>query len=193
MYNFKVEKYIELQKRKVKYMLKVNKHSRSIKLAIYYGGEVVVTKPWYASVGAVEKFIIEKSDWVLGQIDRLGKFKSVGPKHTNDQIKKYKELTRILVLDRLEKFNTIYNFRWKRIAIRNQKTRWGSCSKKGNLNFNYKIALLPIHLAEYIVLHELCHLGEFNHSHKFWSLVAKSIPNYKEIRKELKKEGLLYC
>ena len=58
--------------------------------------------------------------------------------------------------------------------------------KKGNINFNYKIALLPVHLADYIIVHELCHLGQFNHSQKFWNLVAKTFPNYLEIRKELK-------
>lgn len=72
------------------------------------------------------------------------------------------------------------------MAIRNQKSRWGSCSTKGNLNFNYKLAIIPSHLADYVIVHELCHLGEFNHSQKFWDLVAKTMPGYKEMRNELK-------
>ncbi len=95
-----------------------------------------------------------------------------------------------IVKDRIEYFNMFYNYKWNRIVIRNQKTRWGSCSKKGNLNFNYKIALLPQKSSDYIIVHELCHLGEFNHSRKFWDLVAKTVPGYKEIRKNLRKNQL---
>ncbi|MFA6514937.1 MAG: M48 family metallopeptidase [Candidatus Paceibacterota bacterium] len=91
-----------------------------------------------------------------------------------------------IVVNRIEYFNKFYNYKWNRIFIKNQKTRWGSCSKAGNLNFNYKIALLPSKTADYIIVHELCHLKEFNHSSDFWNLVAKTIPDFKEIRKELK-------
>ena len=96
-----------------------------------------------------------------------------------------------IVKNRIEYFNTFYNYKWNRIVIRNQKTRWGSCSRRGNLNFNYKIALLPQKSSDYIIVHELCHLGEFNHSQKFWDLVAKTIPDYKGIRRDLRKNGLM--
>jgi hypothetical protein len=95
-----------------------------------------------------------------------------------------------LVLTRIEHFNKIYNFKFGRVSIRNQKTRWGSCSQKGNLSFNYRIALLPPALSDYVIVHELCHLQEFNHSENFWSLVAVACPNYFEIRKELKQTKL---
>lgn len=98
----------------------------------------------------------------------------------------YKKKALEIVNERIVFFNQFYGYRWNNIVIRNQKTRWGSCSKKGNLNFNYKIALLPSEVADYIIVHELCHLGEFNHSENFWNLVAKTIPDYKEIRKNLK-------
>lgn len=83
--------------------------------------------------------------------------------------------------------NQFYNFNYNKITIRNQKSRWGSCSSKGNLNFNYRIFLLPDELTNYIIIHELCHLKEMNHSKKFWNLVDEQIPNYKEKRRELKK------
>ena len=120
------------------------------------------------------------------------RYRRVVPRKKRRVNKKYKEnkvKALLIIKDRIEYFNTIYNFKWNRIVIRNQKTRWGSCSKKGNLNFNYKIALLPPKSADYIIVHELCHLGEFNHSQKFWDLVAKTIPDYKEIRKDLRKNG----
>lgn len=91
--------------------------------------------------------------------------------------------------DRLAYFNNFYNFKYSKVVIRDQKTRWGSCSRKGNLNFNYKIALLPQKSSDYIIVHELCHLGEFNHSENFWNLVAKTIPDYKDIRKSLRNKS----
>jgi len=100
---------------------------------------------------------------------------------------KYKKQARVFVEERIEYLNGFYQFEFKRVSIRNQKTRWGSCSRKGNLNFNYKIVLLPQHLADYIIVHELCHLGEFNHSKDFWSLVAQTTPNHLELRGTLRK------
>jgi len=97
-----------------------------------------------------------------------------------------KERARVLVHERLAFYNTHYNFIIGKVAIRNQRSRWGSCSKKGNLNFNYRIALLPVHLVDYIIVHELCHIAEFNHSKDFWVLVSKTIPDWRVLRAELK-------
>lgn len=96
-----------------------------------------------------------------------------------------KDDVKILVTQRLEFFNQRYGFYWNRVSIKNTKRRWGSCSRKGNLNFCYRIALIKPELMDYVVVHELCHLGEFNHSKNFWSLVERGITNYKELRREL--------
>ncbi|MCX6718517.1 MAG: M48 family metallopeptidase [Candidatus Staskawiczbacteria bacterium] len=98
-----------------------------------------------------------------------------------------RETARIFVENRLSYFNKFYKFEINRVAIKNTSTRWGSCSSKKNLNFNYKIIYLKPYLADYLIVHELCHLGQLNHSKKFWALVAKAIPNYAEINKELRK------
>ncbi len=97
----------------------------------------------------------------------------------------HKEAARSLVLSRLEHFNQHYKLTFGRVSIRNQKSRWGSCSSKGNLNFNYKLALLPSHLSDYVIVHELCHRKQFNHSQKFWDLVGETLPNYIELKTEL--------
>ena len=76
-----------------------------------------------------------------------------------------------------------------RITIRNQKTRWGSCSSKGNLNFNCLLMLAPPEVLDYVVVHELCHRMEMNHSKRFWSLVETVLPDYREQEKWLKGEG----
>jgi hypothetical protein len=96
-----------------------------------------------------------------------------------------KEAARKVILARVEELNTHYGFRYGRIAIRSQRSRWGSCSKKGNLNFNYKIVELPQELMDYVIVHELCHLSEFNHSRAFWFLVSKRIPNHRTLRTAL--------
>ncbi len=100
---------------------------------------------------------------------------------------KFKESARELICKRVGEINEFYNFSYSRISIRNQRTRWGSCSKKGNLNFNYRIALLPRKYMDYVISHELCHLKEFNHSKNFWLLVAQTVPDYREIRKAIRK------
>ncbi len=102
------------------------------------------------------------------------------PTHTKERA-----AARALVHERLLYFNQFYNFSYQRVFIKNQKTRWGSCSKNGNLNFNYKIVHLPLHLADYIIVHELCHLGEFNHSKNFWALVGRTLSDYARRKKEL--------
>lgn len=98
----------------------------------------------------------------------------------------HKERTRAIVLDRIQYHNAHYGLQWNRVAIRNQRRCWGSCSSLKNLNFNYKIGFLPSHLQDYIVVHELCHLAELNHGPRFWALVAERIPDYQKHIAELR-------
>ncbi|MEK7061908.1 MAG: M48 family metallopeptidase [Patescibacteria group bacterium] len=128
-----------------------------------------------------------KRQWI---IDKLNYFKFTKDKVFLNTSKReylqYKERAKLLVENRINHYNKFYNFKINKITIKNQKSRWGSCSKKENLNFNYKIALLPQNLADYVIVHELCHLGEFNHSKKFWKLVSLTITNYKQLKKKFK-------
>lgn len=88
---------------------------------------------------------------------------------------------------RLAYFNQLYGCRIGKISIRKQRSRWGSASKSsGNLNFNYRIVFLPAELADYLVVHELCHLVEANHSSRFWAQVARSLPQHKALRQQLR-------
>jgi predicted metal-dependent hydrolase len=98
----------------------------------------------------------------------------------------HKEMARELTLARLHHFNQHYNLTWNRVAIRNQRRCWGSCSSSKNLNFNYKIQFLPPHLRDYIIVHELCHLVHMNHGKAFWDLVAEQMPDFKIYAQELR-------
>lgn len=180
-------KKIKLCEKQVRYTLKLSRRARRLRLAVYCDGNFVVTAPRGLDMGLVEKFILQKSKWV---VDKLEYFKRLGNgifiKKKRGGYLKYKQKAQSLVKERVLHFNQLYGFAFNKINIKKQKTRWGSCSQKGNLNFNYKIALLPQELADYIIVHELCHLGQLNHSKKFWQLVARAIPNFSKIRKELR-------
>ena len=188
-----MRKYIELNKRKVSYTLHVSARARSLRLSIHSDGGFFVTTPKFVSAGRLKRFIVEKSQWILDKIDYFSAFtKHQGIKYTKADFIKNKEVTQKLVEEKLVEYNKFYNFKWNRVSIKDQKTRWGSCSKNGNLNFNYRLGLIPVRLAEYVVVHELCHLGQFNHSKDFWNLVAKAIPEHRVLRKELQKISLRY-
>lgn len=99
----------------------------------------------------------------------------------------HREATRTLVHARLQFFNIHYNLEYKRVAIRNQRRCWGSCSALGNVNFSYRLLFLPSELCDYIIVHELCHLKELNHSQRFWDLVGETIPDYEARKIAIKK------
>lgn len=97
---------------------------------------------------------------------------------------------RLLILTRVEFFNNVLNLKIGRISIRQQRTRWGSCSSKGNLNFNGHLINLPLELVDYVIVHELCHLKQLNHSPAFWALVEDILPNFRHLRRQLKAHHL---
>jgi predicted metal-dependent hydrolase len=190
-----IQKSLQLEKQKIDYILKVSKRARYMRLAIHRDGRCVVTTPKGVPESIVERFLIRKSAWIISKIEYFLNIKGVtfkSKKEERDDYLKYKDEALVLVNNRIKHFNKIYNHSWNKILIKSQKTRWGSCSRKGNLNFNYKIALLPAKPADYIIIHELCHLSQFNHSEKFWELVALSMPDYKEVRNELKELSLKF-
>lgn len=104
-------------------------------------------------------------------------------------IKWYRDTTRKKLTEMVNYYTDIMGIKYNRIFIKAQKSRWGSCSGKGNLNFNWKIILTPEELIKYLVIHEVCHLIEMNHSINFWNLVEKYDPSYRKNRKSLQKYG----
>lgn len=106
--------------------------------------------------------------------------------HLEDWKKRKNEFQKI-ARGRIEYFNQFYNFHFENIRIKDQKSRWGSCSAKKNINLNYRIFLLPDEIRDYIILHELCHLKEMNHSKRFWDLIKKEMPDFFQIKSKLKK------
>ena len=169
------------------YKLKKSIRARRMRIAVYCDGRVIVTVPQSFDYNLVNKFLLEKKDWIYQKVQFFIKnpFKPIKSSSRRD-FKKYKTEIKEKIEKRIEFFNQFYNLKYNKINIKNQKTRWGSCSKKGNLNFNYKMIFLSEEVRDYIIVHELCHLKEFNHSKNFWNLVKLTIPNYLDVRIKLK-------
>lgn len=123
----------------------------------------------------------------MWRIIKRRRLRSARPSAVTKHYLEHKELARELTLARLHHFNQHYGFTWNRVAIRNQRTCWGSCTSLKNLNFSYKIIFLPSHLQDYLIVHELCHLAELNHSPRFWNKVAETLPDYNLYKKELQR------
>ena len=188
-----MKKHISLQNKKLTYTLRKSKRARRMRLAVYSDSTIVVTSPFDLKETVVEKFIREKSKWLFSKISFFKQFRGQSiTRYSRRDYLKNKGAAYNLAVERVNHFNKIYKFKFNKINIKNQKTRWGSCSKKGNLNFNYKIALLPPRISDYIIVHEICHLGEFNHSKRFWKLVGKTISDCYKIKDDLKRSGVIF-
>ncbi len=103
--------------------------------------------------------------------------------------KRYKKNARILFTKRVEFYHAITGGNYTSITIRDQKSRWGSCSSRGTLSFNYRLVFAPPKVLDYVVVHELCHLTHMNHSKDFWNMVAEVMPEYKQYKNWLKEHG----
>lgn len=161
-----------------------------MRLAVYPDARVMVTAPVFFSAGTVERFVTKHSAWIEKHV-RHARSKNVIRMRRQD-IAMLKKQAHEIAHDRCAHFARRYGLQYKKISIRAQKSRWGSCSRAGNLSFNYKIAALAPHIVDYIIVHELCHLAEMNHSKKFWTLVAHSIPNHRVLRKELRNTVIAF-
>ena len=174
---------VELNNKAVSYEIRPSRRARRLGLTVYPGGRLVVTMP-FSSTEDPEAFIRRHAAWVTHSMGRLS-----GKKRLPGGVKDYREnrmSAHELVAERIKHFNARYRFKVGKITIRNTRTRWGSCSKKGALSFSYKLVHLSPELSDYIIVHELCHLKEFNHSPAFWRLVGKTIPQYKSLRGRLR-------
>lgn len=177
-----------LKNEAVSYKIKKHHKSRRLRITINALGEVVVTIPRYAPFALGRAFANKHAQWVEGHIHtatpRLEYREGLTAK---EHFKKYQAQARQLIHSKLVYWNNQYGFTYGSVTIRNQASRWGSCSRQNNLNFNYRLILLDDALVDYVIVHELCHLQEHNHSKQFWKLVAQTIPDYVARRARLRK------
>lgn len=153
---------------------------------------VMVRAPIGASFKEIERVLQEKESWIRNAINKFQEkkilYEDIKPL-SYDEIQELAEKAVEYIPGRVAYFSKQMGVNYGRITIRNQKTRWGSCSGKGNLNFNCLLMLMPPKVIDYVVVHELCHRKEMNHSKAFWHEVSKILPDYKKQVQWLKQEG----
>lgn len=156
---------------------------------------VVVRAPEKIPQNEIMKFVEVKQNWIKKHLVQMYfkaeeiKKQKKEPALTNADIEKLCQKALSVIPDKVKYYAEIMGVTYGRITIRNQKTRWGSCSSKGNLNFNCLLMLMPDKVLDYVVVHELCHLKQMNHSKKFWKEVERYMPDYKNYKKWLNENG----
>ena len=163
---------------------------KTVAIQIKSDGRVVVRAPVRMSAAAISRLVEEKSDWIEKHLARIRRqSESAEPPFTPEQLRQLAEAARQDLPRRVARFAPLVGVSWGRITIRAQKSRWGSCSTKGNLNFNCLLMLCPEEVRDYVVVHELCHRKEMNHSRRFWQELARVLPEYEQQRQWLKTNG----
>jgi len=186
-----MQKIIELSGTKLEIIVRRYRRARNLRLSIHEDGSLRVSMPWRAGLVHVERFVREKSDWILDSLERV---KALGLRSREEKRADYqahRKLALMIATQKVAQFAPRLGVAVRRVSVRDQRTRWGSCSRSGTLCFNYRIALISSDLADYLVVHELCHLLEFNHSKAFWAQVERLIPNFRACRRALKSVSLM--
>ena len=160
---------------------------KTIAIQIQPDGNVVVRALKRMRMEEIKRFVESKAEWIEKHLLNRTTFNQ--EKLTDQEMKMLREKARAVVTEKVQYYAPLIGVTYNQIAIRAQHTRWGSCSSKGNLNFNCLLALVPMEVLDYVVVHELCHRKELNHSDRFWNEVAKILPDYKCRKKWLKENG----
>lgn len=168
----------------------IRSNRKTIAIQVKEGGRVIVRSPYNVSQKQIEHFLNEKQDWIQKQWKHLEESAQKSLIITEEQRKQGMERALKIIPERTAFYAEKMGVTYFKITIREQKTRWGSCSSKGNLNFNWKLVLMPMEILDYVVVHELAHRKEMNHSPKFWKVVEEILPDYKVRRKYLKEQGI---
>lgn len=174
----------------------IHSKRRTVSIRVNADLSVTVRAPLRMTKFEIDRLLQEKSKWICDKQEEIARRKEefsaeYENKLTTEEIRELANKALKYIPERVAIYAKTVGVDYGRITIRNQRTRWGSCSSKGNLNFNCLLMLQSPELIDYVVVHELCHRKQMNHSKAFWNEVANIIPNYKELEKQLKKEGSL--
>ena len=168
---------------------------KSIAVQLKPDGAIVVRAPKWMKDRDIESFLQEKSAWIGKHQKRLQERQEqrnqLAP-YTEEELRALVKQAREVIPQKVRYYAPIVGVDYGRIVIRRQHSRWGSCSSKGNLNFNCLLVLLPEEVIDYVVVHELCHRKHMNHSQQFYREVERVYPEYKRCMKWLKENGSLY-
>lgn len=172
----------------------IRSNRKTVAIQVNSNLSVTVRAPRSVSEKDIEEILKKKEAWISKHIEKIKETKERVEAEPTEKLTREKVIALAdealkVIPERVEYFAKVIGVTYGKITVRNQKTRWGSCSSKGNLNFNCLLMLAPPEVLDYVVVHELCHRKQMNHSKAFWLEVEKVLPNYKEVRKWLKEEG----
>lgn len=165
----------------------IRSNRRTVAIQIKSNGQIIVRCPRKMPADAVAAFVNSKTDWIKKHTAKHSAEPAV--KLTDSQLRQLREQAKEFISCRVAYYAPVVGVSYNRITIRVQRTRWGSCSAKGNLNFNCLLVLAPLEVIDYVVVHELCHRKQLNHSDEFWGAVAQILPDYRQRRAWLKEHG----
>ena len=165
---------------------------KTVAIQIRNTGEVIIRAPNRMPKADIIQFVERKAARIEKHLSVIQQRQfAAEPAFTPAELQTLANRAKVDLARRVGHFAPLVGVEWQRITIRAQKSRWGSCSAKGNLNFNCLLMLCPEPIRDYVVVHELCHCKELNHSSRFWQEVGKVFPPYEEARKWLKTNGSL--
>lgn len=170
--------------------------SRYIRLRVTPQGGIVVTLPWLASWQAGINFFEAKREWIRKTLARQEKrqeeYAATDPPVVDEAyIAALRAEAKRTLPPRLAELASAHGFIYNKVFIKHNRSNWGSCSSKGNINLNLNIVRLPQHLQDYILLHELVHLKEMNHSPRFHALLEEVCPGHRACQREMKAWRLI--
>lgn len=160
---------------------------KTISVQIQPDGEVLVRCPDRMKQADIRAFVESKRGWIEKHLPKPED--RAQPPLTLEALHALADQALVVIPERVRFFAPKVGVTYGRITIRSQRSRWGSCSGKGNLNFNCLLSLVPAEVLDYVVVHELCHRKEMNHSDRFWAEVERVMPDYRVYRKWLKEHG----
>ena len=155
-------------------------------------GMLIIRAPWLAKDADIDCFIQKNRRWIdshLAKAREREKVKESCPRLTHEELQALADKAQEVIPERVRYYAPLVGVTYGRITIRNQRTRWGSCSSKGNLNFNCLLMLTPPEVIDSIVVHELCHRRVMDHSDRFYAEVLRVFPDYWKCHKWLKENG----
>lgn len=174
-------------------VLLVRSSRKTLAVQIRADGTVIARAPLRMPKDRILCFLSEKASWIRmqqGKMQEREKMRQQARIHLDAaQEKELRERAKPVLAQRTAYFARQVGVTYGRITVRDQKTRWGSCSQTGNLNFNFRLILAPPEVLDYVVVHELCHRRQMNHSAQFWQEVAQVLPDYRKRKAWLTENG----
>ena len=169
----------------------IRSRRKTIALQIREDGSVLVRAPYWMTNTEISHFVKEKKDWIRRHLDKLEENVNNRPgiSLSGEELRLLAEKAAEIIPGKVAFYAKKIGVTYGKITIRCQRTRWGSCSEKGNLNFNCLLMKVPEDVLDYVVVHELCHRLEMNHSPRFWKEVENIFPDYRVREKWLRENG----